>query len=114
MKWKAGTNWVIAVFAQQCVLATLSVSVQPALGDVAALAAVVGLAFAIGAWRRQFWGFAGVLAMCGLAVLVDVYVLLFEPASQGLLLLHTFLYTTIAGGLYSARRQFSRRPRSAS
>jgi hypothetical protein len=114
MKWKAGTNWVVAAFAQQCVLTTLSVSIQPAWSDAAGLAAVVGLAFAIGAWRRQFWGFAGVIGMCGLAVLLDVYVLLFEPASNGLLLLPTFLYATIAAALYSARRQFPRRPRAAS
>jgi hypothetical protein len=113
MKWKAGTNWVIAAFAQQCVLTTLSVSIQPALRDMAALAAVAGFAFAVGAWWRQFWGFAGVIGMCGLAVLLDVYVLLFEPASNGLLLLHTFLYMMIAAGLYSARRQFPRRSRAA-
>jgi hypothetical protein len=106
MKWKAGTNWVVAVFAQQCVLTTLSVSIRPALAGPAALAAVVGLVFAAGAWRRQFWGFAGVIALCGLAILLDIYVVLFEPASIGLLLLHTLLYVTIAGALYSARRQF--------
>ena len=113
VKSKAGLNWVIAAFGQQCVLTALSVSIQPALAGSAALAAAVGLVFAIAAWRRQFWGFAGVIAMCGLAVLLDVYVLLFEPAANGLLLLHTFLYGTIAAALYSARRQFPRRPHAA-
>ncbi|HEY7374071.1 MAG TPA: hypothetical protein VIF57_18060 [Polyangia bacterium] len=113
MTWKTGTNWVVAAFAQQCVLTALSVAVQPALASTASLAAVAGLVCAAGAWHRQFWGFAGVIAMCGVAILLDVYVLLFEPAANGLLLLHTFLYATIAGALYSARRQFARRTRAA-
>jgi hypothetical protein len=41
--------------------------------------------------------------------LVDVYVLLFEPAVSAPLLLHTFLYAAIACALFSARRQFARR-----
>src|SRR5689334_634243 len=101
MKWKAGTNWVLAVFAQQCVLTALSVSMPSAWSKTAPVAAVVGLAFAVAAWRRRLWGVVGVMATCGLAVLLDVHVLLFEPASNGLLLLHALLYVTIAAGLYS-------------
>jgi|KBSMisStaDraftv2_1062788.scaffolds.fasta_scaffold146173_2 hypothetical protein len=109
MQRKAGLNWVIAVFAQQCVLTLVPLAFKPGQSTVPALLTTAGVFFTIGAVRRQFWGFVGVLAGCVLAILLDVFVLLFEPAWTPLVLLHTFLYVTIAGGLYSARRQFPRK-----
>jgi hypothetical protein len=108
MKAKAGVNWVIAVFAQQCVLAVVLLG-RFETASVAGLLAVIGLFFAIGAWRRQFWGFAGVIAMCGLAVLLDLYLLL-VVGSDPMLLLHTLVHVAIAGALFSARRRFPRAP----
>jgi hypothetical protein len=112
MTWKAGINWVLGTFGLLCVL-----HVAPPLASRGVVesstfqlvVAVAGLYFTIGAWRRDFLGFVGVLAICATAVAYDVFLLAAMGIQDPIRVMNALLYGTVGAALYTARREFPRR-----
>jgi len=112
MTWKAGINSVVNTFALLCVL-----NMMPPVGAGGALeistfrvlVSAAGLYFAIGAWRRDFLGFVGVLTICASAAAFDAVLMVSAGVLHPLLLLNAVLYVTVGAALYSARKEFPRR-----
>ena len=117
MTWKAGINWVLNTFALLCVLSALSAAAPLAIGGAVELSmfqfvlAAAGLCSAIGAWRREAWGFVGVLAICAIAALYDVVLLTVLGVADPIRVLNAVLYGTVGAALYTVRRQFPRKGR---
>lgn len=118
MTWKAGINSVLNTFALLCVLSALSAVPLPAMGAAVEMSvfqlvmAIAGLTFTIGAWKRDFWGFVGVLAICAIAALYDVVLLTVLGSADPIRVLNAVLYGTVGAALYTLRRQFPRQSRT--
>src|SRR5438046_1052078 len=108
MTWKAGINSVLSTFALLCVLhlAPLASAGGLEISAFRLLVAALGLFFAIGAWRRDFWGFIGVLATCATAAAFDVFLVAATGTVDPILVLHALLYGAVGAALYTARREF--------
>lgn len=116
MTWRAGINSVLGTFALLCVLAALAAVPSAVLGGgmgvstFQVLVAVAGLYFTVGAWRRDFWGFVGVLAICATSVVLDVLLLPAMGFQDPIRVLNAAMYATLGAALYTTRREFPRRP----
>ena len=112
MTWKAGINSVLSTFALLCVLqlAPLASGGVLEISTVRLLVAALGLFFAIGAWRRDFWGFIGVLAVCATAAAFDVLLVAAKGTVDPILVLNALFYSAVGAALYTARREFRRGP----
>ena len=114
MTWKAGINWVLGTFGLLCVLhgaPSLALGGLSEISTVQVVVAAAGLYFTIGAWKRDFLGFVGVLAICATAVAYDVFLLAALGLQDPIRVMNALLYGTVGTALYTARREFPRRPR---